>query len=579
MSIDYNEISCPAPMTRTELVSLRASEELSKDCHYVVNDYERGSIGAVEIMLHATDANTFSKRVDIKTAFDNVAWTGLYDIDTNRLSEVQDNRGNVIRGEAIVDSFPWGNASVSNNLMLEPSSFDYVKGAFTNNEVGSGASVTVDSPVGVMSNNVIHSNADVTWQSGDFRNNTIASSARVNSETTGDFDNNTIAEASRVNVRGSANVDTTRVLQSSTLEVTGGNVSDNLISGESDVTVVGGSFYENVIKASSIVTLTEAVNFYRNDISADCNLIFGALNVYSNKFAFTRMNTTGSIGNIRYCDFANSFGNTVMQNVANLDFAYVTVKNNSSMAVNNAARVYLRFITLNNFGRILASAGASIDANYTSFTDYGYAQALKGSLFCNYSTFSGVSYVRQDTDGVNRVERTSVTTNSRIRFLGECTGTRVYYCNIGGSSFIEGRGTSTDCYFYNNDVHSASQMYCNNSIELRAYHNTLAGNSQFYSQNVTGRHFVYYNGMTAHGYIRFFDSTGGRIYAVHCHGQGLLNFVGANENGRLYYSSFTAYYYLTARDWTITRHSLHGSGRQSYTVTNPPANGTATRNF
>ena len=114
---------------------------------------------------------------------------------------------------------------------------------------------------------------------------------------------------------------------------------------------------------------------------------------------------------------------------------------------------------------------------------------------------------------------------------------------------------------------------------MRAYYNSAQGNSQYYSTNVTATHYAYYNAMNGHGYIRHINSAGGRFYAVSCHGQGLVQLSGASAGGRIYYSSFTAYYYLYANNWTVTRYALWGSGRRSYTVTNPAANGTYTQNF
>lgn len=49
--------------------------------------------------------------VHVQTTYDNMARDGRYDIDTNRIVELKDNRGNKISGSIgnEVDRFDWGN--------------------------------------------------------------------------------------------------------------------------------------------------------------------------------------------------------------------------------------------------------------------------------------------------------------------------------------------------------------------------------------------------------------------------------------------------------------------------------------
>lgn len=572
---------CPAPMTRTALLSLRNAGSLSKDCHYVITDYSRGTVGAASILLHAVDASTLGQGVQVQTAHDNTAWHGRYDIDTNRMLELSDNIGNVVSGQEVVDTFPWGVAAVSDNKIMEAASLVYVQGSFSDNEVRTGANVRIEGASGNMAGNVIGERANVTWSGGDFRENIVHSDATVTAGTTGDVDNNTFGHLSVVNITG-GNIDANTIGNNSNLTVSGGSVSDNIVDADSTLVVVGGSVYENEITVSSTVRQTVARNFYENSVTRRSSVTQGNHNIFNSEFALTTVNTTGSTGSgIRYCKFLDGTGFSGMQNIATLDIAYCTFSNNSQISATNSSRLYLRYVTLENYGRILLSAGRLLDMNYTGLRDYSYVQVQGGRLYVNYSSVSGVSYVNQagTVTGTNRVDRVRIGESSRVRFLGTCNNCRVYYSQINSGSYIEHRGSSTGCFYYYCEVSSASSMYSNNSVNLRAYYNTVSGNSQFYSQNVTGTHYVYYCHMAGHGYIRFYNASGGRLYAVSCHGQGLLNFYGSTGAGRLYYSSFTAYYYLNAANWTVTRHSLHGYGRQSYTVTNPPTNGTATRNF
>jgi hypothetical protein len=110
--------TCPAPMTRASLIALRDAGGLNKDCDYVITDHVQGRLVAgTTIHLQAVDANTLSIAVNIKTPYDNVAWSGIYDIDIGVLLEVTDALNNTVRGILMVSDFDWGNSAWTNNLV------------------------------------------------------------------------------------------------------------------------------------------------------------------------------------------------------------------------------------------------------------------------------------------------------------------------------------------------------------------------------------------------------------------------------------------------------------------------------
>ncbi|MGB2788235.1 MAG: hypothetical protein WBC13_02795, partial [Dokdonella sp.] len=87
--------TCPAPMTRAALIALRDAGRLSKDCDYVITDHVQGRLVAgTTIHLQAVDASTLSENVSVKTTYDNIAWLGIYDIDTGLVTYLQDNLSN-----------------------------------------------------------------------------------------------------------------------------------------------------------------------------------------------------------------------------------------------------------------------------------------------------------------------------------------------------------------------------------------------------------------------------------------------------------------------------------------------------
>lgn len=104
--------TCPDPMTRWQLLALRNSSQLDIWCHYVMTWYNRGTVWVATILLHAVDVNVLSLKAEIKTTHDNIAWTGKYDIDTNRIISLEDNLDNKAYWQAQVDAFPWGVTTV-----------------------------------------------------------------------------------------------------------------------------------------------------------------------------------------------------------------------------------------------------------------------------------------------------------------------------------------------------------------------------------------------------------------------------------------------------------------------------------
>lgn len=106
-SLDVNKLpidsSCVIRDTRANLISLRNSGLLDIGCHYVATDVTYGTLGNIEVLLHATSVNSFSLQAEIKTSFDNSAWTGMYDIDLNQVLEIKDNRGNILKGTSITN--------------------------------------------------------------------------------------------------------------------------------------------------------------------------------------------------------------------------------------------------------------------------------------------------------------------------------------------------------------------------------------------------------------------------------------------------------------------------------------------
>lgn len=118
-----NTSSCPTEMTRADLINLRTLGVLDVNCAYVITDFTQGNINGSKVLLRAVNSSTLSMNATIYVTSlqfnvpDNSGWKCVYDIDTNLLTEVWDNRNNYVRGSAAITAFPWGNTVFSGNIV------------------------------------------------------------------------------------------------------------------------------------------------------------------------------------------------------------------------------------------------------------------------------------------------------------------------------------------------------------------------------------------------------------------------------------------------------------------------------
>ena len=162
-----NHQSCgDEPMTQAALRNLRNAGGLEVGCSYTINNYSRGCLaGLVEgITLTATANNSLSMDADINTTLDTVDWHGVYNIDTNRITHLEDDRGNKVwsRVGNQVDLFPWG------------------KSTWYGVTVDNVAALTVDcDPDVAITNTTFHkeSNTNLTGATGYIRNSEYSTGA------------------------------------------------------------------------------------------------------------------------------------------------------------------------------------------------------------------------------------------------------------------------------------------------------------------------------------------------------------------------------------------------------------------
>ena len=343
---------------------------------------------------------------------------------------------------------------------------------------------------------------------------------------------------------------------------------------------VNGTFYQNTITGS--VVTQGGGSFYRNTVLRGSTVINGTLPMYQNEFSAVTLNTTGSTGSgLRYCTFTDTFSLTNVQNVTTLDLAYVTITGNGRLTVSGANRCYMRHVTLADSGYITQAAATLLDCTGATINLAGYVRVDAGRLYVTNSTVSASSYIRNNTTGTNRVTGALVANSGRVRFLGTTNGCQFNNSVAQGSGAVDFLNASLNSYVANCAIQSSSSLTIDGAVNARVYYCTAQSTGRISILNQTAQLLVYYCTVQSAGQINVLNGAGGRLYSVDVSAQSILRLTASVAASILYYSSFTAYYYLYLTGVTLstTRSGWHGYGRRTYTPATMPPNGTFTQNF
>lgn len=350
--------SCPAPMTRVQLITLRNSNLLNPECEYVVTDFSQNRV-PVGTTLHfkATTSNSLSEVVDVKTAYDNEAWFGIYDIDTNLLKELRDGRGNVVRdvNGTAVGNFDWGNTAYT-NCLVDNASWAVTYGSprqMRNVEVKNSASLNTSAmAAGSLTNFVIENSSSANFQVSSINatNWHILNSSTVNLiNYSGNTSNSnfTIKNNSSLNLSNSSSafsVNNLTLIDASTFNHTG--VSSGIVSG-SRLTMTNGS---SITHGSGAL----ALNFNNANITDSSSI----------------SHTTGTISNLTSVLLENN--SSILQNSLSGSLSMVVVKliNNSVVSNQSASNISIDNSILENASRIDKRNGAT----GTALISYGKLQ-------------------------------------------------------------------------------------------------------------------------------------------------------------------------------------------------------------
>jgi hypothetical protein len=331
MQSSYNPLTpCPAPMTRAALITLRNTNSLSKDCDYVITDHVQGRLVAgTTIHLQAVDTNTLSEVVSVKTPYDNVAWSGIYDIDAGQVTFLQDNLSNTVRGAIPVTDFDWGNTALKHCSIL---------GAIMNYTYGNTASIQYLYVEGAQ--------LDLTGFAGTIRKLQITGDTNVNLVGSRlrfadcDFSGNSTVNFSNTTA-------TTLIIG---LAISGHSFV-NFASSTLPITIDGMSVHYSNIQASSVTTGSFTANGFI--------LANGILNLTTGMNAFTAIRSSLRDNAV----ITSAAGSILLSGCEVITNASVsTSAGNTSLSL-QSAKISTRSLVNSNGAGSLSIVRANIDAN------------------------------------------------------------------------------------------------------------------------------------------------------------------------------------------------------------------------
>ncbi len=391
--------SCPAPMTRAALITLRNAGGLSKDCDYVITDHVQGRlIAGTTLHLQAIDANTLSIAVNIRTPYDNAAWSGIYDIDLGVLLEVTDALNNTVRGATMISNFDWGNSAWTNNLVDNATvTVSYGSSRSVSSCIfSSGASVILTGWLGgLLYNCKFDGNSTFTFTNG----NASFTNCVISNFGVGNFANYTAGNT----ISGLVIHDNGSLLNSS---------NTSAVFGISDITIRGGSAI-NRSGATAPMTgfLVDFMNFAFMTQTPTYGAIFfvrviasgSAITANGNGGAFTAIQCQffGGLANV----LSNTTGNTInIQTVVTQQGRFITTSGGSFtdriQNTNILADGLVQFTgtrTANNFvysstivsGGTVDISGSGVNANRLTISDGGtYAANAAGGCLASSGTIT-----------------------------------------------------------------------------------------------------------------------------------------------------------------------------------------------
>lgn len=452
-------------MTRAALLALRAAGQLRTECHYIITDGPvigtPGNTSATVIELHAVTPTDIAREAKVSTVFDDVAFTGSYDIDAGAagsLNALTDHWNNQIGDEdadapTVQTEFPfhlsgpnlrdntvndcslpgWAAAvaagvAVTDNTLQE-STVDLTgktSGTFQRNEL-SASSVTATVPASFITGNTLNlatvDHLGTSAGSFSFQQNTmLTGSLTVDAATTSQvtFNNNVIGGAAggyRVEVQGKTGGPV--IISGNRLFNNGPGAYDLRAGGTGVVNVTA-----NEVGAGTI-TSTSA-----GDLVLTGNTLSGALVTHLGSGVFTMSGSTAT-GGLVNTQTTSTRGLTVNSSVLNQ--SNVTQNGTGST---NADRFPTGSANLLHRCNILfhATSAATPVSDYTGLTVTSNATID----VADHTAATPILGVHVDTGSVLNLSAAGTASNSRFS-----SGAVVNLAHPASSCIVDGQFTKT----------------------------------------------------------------------------------------------------------------------------------------
>lgn len=469
LSITYIEL------TRSQALAERPDGGV----HYLITDQSFGRLGAVNILMHAglneAGVYNYSQAVSVYTTFDNTAWTGVYDIDANQITFLQDNLGNRVYGSNQVNNFDWGNALFTNNTVEQGHNLITTDNTTTlflqNNRFSKQRTSNLTGFTGVISNNEINGTINAINASGSISYNMIDGTLSISNA------NKTVSNTSilggytvSLTTTGSVSIQNSTMQRSITVSAGNMTILGGLYTGQSSVQQTGATttnLYGCTVDGYGFITITKAVgtnNIYGLRLSGQGQyrlqtLATGTHNSHYNTIdsGEVSINSTGG-ETMQYNSITSNSRVLTTGDTTGLFMYYNSINGGCLCQILNSPNTTIQNVSQNSYGFLLFQNNTGTQRlYYTNIDSHGQwlVQNNAGTINDYYNNISSLSYMYRSTlvGQTGLVQRCSGD-SAGIQRHG--AGTQ-YGIKVGSSCDFRSNGFSnTNCILYRAGIKTAT---------------------------------------------------------------------------------------------------------------------------
>lgn len=519
--VELVNATCQIETTRAAVIALRNAGNLEKDCHYVItNPNANGTLLLDKVLIHAVDENTLSGCY-LKTAHDNTAWVGSYDIDLDRVIKVFDHlRRNKLSANNSVVSFPYSCTTCTDNE-IHNTPITYTAGSFYDNEINGATQLIVGGTS--FYGNEIGSNTNINFTGGTFFNNNVSTDATV-VMSGGSMSKNNINSISRVTV-------------------TAGTFRENTVENESVVTSSSSTVEENRITGRGTLTIT-AGNFARNDITSQARVNTSKTDVYRNNFAsYSNVILSGS-GNLE--DSSISDESTYTNSSTGITYQ-LNMESNSRLTQTGSAAV--QNTSINNNSQVTFISGSSYNNTFSERSVYNQV----GTGYIRYSRISGqatftngnvnVSNLNSYVTAINLTGATGDIINSEFQYgivnATNCPQLFIRHSNVSQGGTVTAN-SATRFYMYRSTASNYGRFLISTGSRIDASYTTATDGGYIQSSVSGGFLTCNYSRASNGSYIRNTTPNSNSVNNSQANTGGRISFEGTATGGRVYNSRSSA---------------------------------------